>query len=330
MRPRFSLPGSNFRIITLAALAMLTVGGSVVGLGTQPDAEAQSGATTTIMDDPEDNDDQTEQVSEVTTTLVPTTTTTVSDRDPSAGPTALNIVDGDETLPVSGVPVVVDRGGGETEATGIDSAASVDAVDEVAVCAPIDTAVAAGEAVAEDTMSAPATDAWFFDDFDDGSDAWTPLSGTWTGLDGAYAQTDGDGYDFITQLPIDLPTTYRVSVDMQAVDGALGGGILIGQPVLGSRRGATLIDFTDGGGFLRWGVYDPESGQYRYSGGLATDPDFDPAADHRLAVEVRSNRTMVTLDGRAIGDFESIAAGRVGLAASLSAVAFDNVEIVEL
>ncbi len=179
-------------------------------------------------------------------------------------------------------------------------------------------------------MSAPATDAWFFDDFADGSDAWTPLSGTWSDLDGAYVQSDGDGYDFISQLPIDLPPTYRVSVDMRAVDGALGGGILIGQPVLGSRRGATLIDFTDGGSFLRWGVYDPESGQYRYTGGLATGPDFDPAADHRLAVEVRSNRTMVTLDGRAIGDFEPIAAGRAGLAASLSAVAFDNLEIVEL
>ena len=154
-----------------------------------------------------------------------------------------------------------------------------------------------------------------------------PPPGTCTDLDGEFVQTDGAGYDFIAQLAIDLPATYRVSVDMQAVDGALGGGILIGQPVLGSHRGATLIDFTDGGSFLRWGVYDLESGQYRYIGGLTTDPDFDPAADHRLAVEVRSNRLMVTLDGRAIGDFEPIAAGR---AASLSAVAFDNVEIVEL
>ncbi len=100
--------------------------------------------------------------------------------------------------------------------------------------------------------------------------------------------------------------------------------------MLGSRRGATLIDFTDGGRFLRWGVYDAESGQYEYRGGLETGDAFDPAAKHTLAIEVRSTRTMVTLDDRAIGDFETIGAGRAGLVTSLSAVAFDNLEIVEL
>lgn len=339
MRHRFSVPGYNFRIVTLAALAVLALGGSVLGFSTQPHAAAEAGPTTTVVGNsgrndadlvPQDSGDDTERVSEVSTTLV--TSTLASERNPSAAPTALDVVDDrDETLSVSGVPTVVDGGGTEAEAPGIETSAVVETPGEEPVeCVPADAEVPVGTAVAEDTMSAPLADAWFFDDFAGGSDAWTPLSGTWTDLDGAFVQTDGDGYDFIAQLPIDLPPAYRVSVDMRAIDGALGGGIVVGQPVLGSRRGATLIDFTDGGSFLRWGVYDPESGQYRYRGGLATGPDFDPAANHRLAVEVRSNRTLVTLDGRAIGDFEPVTAGRTGLAASLSAVAFDNLEIVEL
>lgn len=338
MRPLPALPGSSFRIITLAVLAVVTVGGTMINFDVDPGAAA--GTDSTAPGEPEASTPPVttvpsiefgaEQVSEVTTTLAPDTTGSgLDDADVATDGEALETSDGAQLAPVSGVPVVVaDPTDGadiqllEPEVTDPDDVASCALAESV----PVSNA-AAGVLPAAST---PATGTWFVDDFANGADAWTPLSGAWAAVDGAYVQSDGQGYDFISQLPIDLPSEYRIAVDMTPVEDAIGGGILVGQPVLGSRRGATLIDFTDGGNFLRWGVYDSDTGQYRYIGGLATDGDFDPLTTHRLAIEVRATRTMVVLDGRAVGDFDPIAPGRAGLATSLSALSFDNIEIVEL
>ena len=166
--------------------------------------------------------------------------------------------------------------------------------------------------------------------FDGGAPGWTPLSGTWVATDGTYRQTDATGYDFIAQSAVEVPPEYAVSVDLTAIGESRGGGLVIGQPVAGSRRGATLVDFTDGGRFIRWGTYDEGSGQYRYVGGVATGGDFDTTATHRLTVEVRADRTLVVIDDAAVGEFGPVGDGRVGLSTSLSSVSFDDVEIVSL
>jgi hypothetical protein len=54
--------------------------------------------------------------------------------------------------------------------------------------------------------------------------------------DGQYVQTDISGYDFISQYSELPPTEFIISVEMTALDGDFGGGIVLGQAVLGSRR----------------------------------------------------------------------------------------------
>ena len=167
-------------------------------------------------------------------------------------------------------------------------------------------------------------------DFAAGGVDWEPLAGDWRVEDERYVQTDGNGFDYISQLALELPDEYSVSVEMTALDTPLGGGLLLGQPTQGSRRGATLVDFTNDGMFLRWGVYDAGTGAHRYQGGLAMLADFDPATMHVLTIEVRATRTKVLVDGEPIADFAAIAPGLPGLTASMSAVAFDNFTITEL
>lgn len=184
----------------------------------------------------------------------------------------------------------------------------------------------------EDSRSsseAPET-VWRTDDFSSDGDNWSPLAGNWEIANGQYIQGDSAGFDLLTQFNDMPPDEFEVSVEMTAVDSDLGGGIMIGQPEFGSRRGSTLIDFTDAGRFLRWGRYDESTGKHEYLGGLAVDADFDPAATHQLTVRVTTDRTLISLDGRPFGDFDAVGPGHLGLGSSTSSVAFDNLEIVEL
>jgi hypothetical protein len=167
-------------------------------------------------------------------------------------------------------------------------------------------------------------------DFEVDAAGWTSMNGSWKITDGKYIQTDSTGYDFISQFGELPPTEFSFSVEMTAVDSDFGGGVVLGQTVLGSRRGATLIDFTDSGMFLRWGLYSPDTGAHEYQGGLAMPGDFDPTLPHTLTIEAGASRTMVIVDGERIADFAAIVPGYVGLATSVSSIAFDNVEIVSL
>jgi hypothetical protein len=173
-------------------------------------------------------------------------------------------------------------------------------------------------------------DAFFQDSFEVSSDTWNALSGSWTVSDGTYQQLDPSGYDLITQLRVELPDEYRITVSLRPLGEGLGGGLILAQPRLADRSGATVVDFTDGGSFLRWGRYDEATGQYQYLGGMAMADGFDPSSAHDLTVDVRRERTAVLVDGVDVGDFEAIGFGRVGLVTSRSAVAFDNLRVREV
>ena len=58
--------------------------------------------------------------------------------------------------------------------------------------------------------------------------------------------------------------------------------------------------------------------------------DFDPTLPHTLTVESRTSQTTVIIDGQTIANFAPIATGYVGLATSISAISFDELEIVSL
>ncbi len=191
----------------------------------------------------------------------------------------------------------------------------------VTACSPID----APSAVADEADDGP-----FYRDSFATAAAWDGLSGSWSIADGAYQQVDASGYDLITQLRVDPPEQYRVSVLLEALGEGLGGGVVLAQPRPSERSGSTVVDFTDGGAFLRWGRYDSTTGQYEYVGGVSMGESFDPGAPHELTVDVRKERTMVMVDGVEAGTFEPLGFGRIGLVTSRSAVAFDDVKIVEV
>lgn len=174
-----------------------------------------------------------------------------------------------------------------------------------------------------------ATDVWFSDLFDADSPDWQPLSGSWQRAESSYLQSDASGYDFITQLRRLPPQEFAISVDVTAID-VLNGGLVIGQPELGSRRGATLIDFTADGSYLRWGLYDDSSGQYIYLGGAAVSSSFDPFATHRLRIESRSDRTALIVDGTEVAAIDPIPHGHIGLVTSLASVDFDRFVVEDL
>jgi hypothetical protein len=189
------------------------------------------------------------------------------------------------------------------------------------------------ESTPEATVSAGADASaalWHNDDFETDAAGWSSMTGSWAITAGQYTQTDSTGYDFISQYGELPPTEFRISVQMTAIDSEFGGGVVLGQAALGSRRGATLIDFTNSGMFLRWGLYSPNTGAHEYQGGLAMPDDFDPTLPHTLTVEASAARTMVIVDGERIADFAAIVPGYVGLATSVSSIAFDDVEIVSL
>jgi hypothetical protein len=190
-----------------------------------------------------------------------------------------------------------------------------------AACSPID---------APSVVADEPDDGSFYRDSFATADAWDGLSGSWSVVDGVYQQLDASGYDLITQLRVDPPEQYRVSVVLEALGEGLGGGVVLAQPRPSERSGSTVVDFTDGGTFIRWGRYDSTTGQYEYVGGVSMGESFDPEVAHELTVDVRKERTMVMVDGVEAGTFEPLGFGRIGLVTSRSAVAFDDVKIVEV
>ena len=159
-------------------------------------------------------------------------------------------------------------------------------------------------------------------------DAWTVLTGDWEVVDGQMIQTRSEGFDYITQLTEETPSEYSIAVSLEALSSELGAGLILGQPNIGSRRGAWIVDFADGGSFLRWGRYAPESGIYTYIGGL--NVGADPGDVQDLRIEVKADTTLVYLQDTYIGAFEPIESGGVGLVTSQSSVAFSDLTVESL
>ena len=168
----------------------------------------------------------------------------------------------------------------------------------------------------------------FSDDFTNPGDGWETLAGTWSTVGGQLTQTDPDGYDHIYELDRNelgggLAGEYDLSVTMRSLGDRLGGGVMIAQPQAGSRNGAYLIDFDPDDSILRWGTYDDETGSYVSIGG--SNVGLRPAETTTLEVAVRTEATLVFLDGVYQGAFEAVPTeGGVGLVTSRSSVAFSN------
>jgi len=208
-----------------------------------------------------------------------------------------------------------------------------EAVPELLCDAPgrEDQPTQATTADSDNSQATGSPSAWYVDDFASLDPSWQVLAGAWTVDDvGRLTQTDAGGYDLIAELAMTLPAHYRIDVDLKSLGGSLGGGIMLAQPTPMTRNGAFVVDFTEGGAFVRWGDYDDATGQYTYLGGARIADEFDPNAAHRLSVERTETGTRVFVDDAQVGQFGVLPSGRVGLVTSLSAMAFDNFMITEL
>lgn len=196
---------------------------------------------------------------------------------------------------------------------------------------PTTTALASCTVPESDALVAPdlAQPAWFRDDFEDQRPEWRSLAGTWVVADGAFVQSDPNGYDLISELALPLPAEVSISVTMTPLGQTFGGGIMIGQPVPMLRNGATIIDFTDDGRFLRWGSYTEDTGAYQYRGGVSMGADFDPLTSHTLTVLATADRTTVLVDGVTVGIFDPVPSGQAGVMTSASAMTFDNLVVAD-
>jgi hypothetical protein len=193
------------------------------------------------------------------------------------------------------------------------------------------TAPLAGATTATTATPTVATGSTLYQDaFDTNKGTWTALAGQWRVEGGAYRQTDDSGFDFISQLDVELPASYALDVKMKAIEGSLLAGVVVNQPTKGKRNSATMVDFADAGTYLRWGHFD-NGGAYVFDGGAKLNPAPDGTKGVLLHVEVRAGKGSVSVDGTRLGTFTAASdTGTVGLVTSQAKVEFDDMTVVAL
>jgi hypothetical protein len=171
-------------------------------------------------------------------------------------------------------------------------------------------------------------EAKFADNFEDGNaDGWRVMNGAWQVIDKEYQQTATSGFDLgsISDFQGD---TYTVSVQLRRIDGDMGAGLYFNLAQRDTKTRSQMINYTQGGKALQWGHFD-EGGNFVFEGS-APVPDGSDGTWHTLEARVRDGKMSCTLDGQPVATDVKLTykSGYVGLLASLSKVAFDDVTIV--
>ncbi|NCC34814.1 MAG: DUF1080 domain-containing protein, partial [Chloroflexia bacterium] len=166
------------------------------------------------------------------------------------------------------------------------------------------------------------------DDFDDGdAKGWQVLNGTWQNLEGTYRQTSTSGAD-LSSVSLFQGDRYTATVQLQRLDGTMGGGLLFNMARRDSKSRSQIVNYTQDGKVLQWGHFD-EGGNFVFEGS-AEVPDGSDDAWHTLSLSVDDGKVTIILDEEIVAtDVElTYTSGYVGLLASNSSVAFDDVAFV--
>jgi len=170
----------------------------------------------------------------------------------------------------------------------------------------------------------------FASDFTENDAGWRPLSGEWQVFEGVYRQNNATGYDFISMIDTNRLTDYSLETKFRLIEAEMGGGLIYHAPSMDTRAGAQSIDFTDEGGFLRWGYYDKNT-HYNYVGGAQIAPPMSDGQWHTLRLVTHAAQTTVFLDEQQVAVIENINQnGHVGLTTSLGQIDFDDTTLVLL
>ena len=171
------------------------------------------------------------------------------------------------------------------------------------------------------------TSAGFSDDFADGdTKGWQVLSGTWQNIQGTYQQTDLTGSDLGSVTPFQSDS-FTATVRLQRIDGDIGAGLYFNMAQRDSKSRSQMINYTQGGKALQWGHFD-DGGNFVFEGN-APVPDGNDGAWHTFGISVMGGNATFSLDGNEIAKDVKLTyvSGYVGLLASHSKVAFDDVQI---
>jgi hypothetical protein len=161
------------------------------------------------------------------------------------------------------------------------------------------------------------------DGADIGAD-WLVLAGDWQAENGSLVQRDTTRYDrIISYRPAFADYTLRLVFRHRS---GSGGGVLFNMPQPERRNGAQMVRYADDGSALFWGYFDADGdfvGQ-----GSARVPAPGTAA-HTLEIRNDGIRATIVLDGATIAQDVPLVSrsGSVGLVASQSAVAFDELTL---
>lgn len=221
------------------------------------------------------------------------------------------------TLPRSTASTVSGTASGPTPVSDAASAASP-------------AASSAAEPEAPPTTATPAAVVWSgLDDFGAGDANWDVLAGTWQVVDGEYHQLDAGSFDLISVLAQPTPADYTFEWRLRSLaDSPLNAGAVLGLAIPGTREGGVLIDITDAGTYLRWGVYSTAGGAYQYVGGTPLATPLSGADWHTFTITVTAGQAVVSVDGVELARVDGIGAGSVGLVTSQATVGFDDVRLV--
>ncbi|NCC31281.1 MAG: hypothetical protein EOM24_04550 [Chloroflexia bacterium] len=166
------------------------------------------------------------------------------------------------------------------------------------------------------------------DDFDDGdAKGWQVLNGTWQNLEGTYRQTSLTGAD-LSSVSLFQGDRYTATVRLKRLDGSMGGGLIFNMARRDSKTSSQIVNYTQDGKVLQWGHFD-EGGNFVFEGS-AEVPDGGDGAWHTLALGIADGKLTIMLDDELIASEVDLAytGGYVGLLASNSSVAFDDVAFV--
>ena len=168
----------------------------------------------------------------------------------------------------------------------------------------------------------------FSDNFADGdTKGWQVLSGTWQNIQGTYQQTDLTGSDLGSVTPLQSGT-FTATVRIQRLDGDIGAGLYFNMAQRDSKSRSQMINYTQGGKALQWGHFD-DGGNFVFEGN-APVPDGNDGAWHTFGISVADGKATFSLDGNEVAKDVTLTyvSGYVGLLASHSKVAFDDVQIM--
>lgn len=155
---------------------------------------------------------------------------------------------------------------------------------------------------------------------------WTPLTGDWHFEEGALVQQNPDGYDYSISRA-GVFARYALSVHFRHRQG-VGGGLLFNMPDSDTKRNGHLVRYFEDN-TVAWGYFDHEN-VFTGQGYATVDPPGDQL--RTLQVIVGDTAYTILLDNRMIAENVPLVStgGHIGLTASKSIVAFEEVIITEI